>query len=267
MANLKPARNGVNWTPDETAIALALYLRIPPSKYAPSSPEVQQLARTLQRTPKSVKAKLENLKRNDPARIAAGQSGLPHGAKAEETVWERYFAEGDGFVAKIDTLLTQALDHNSNPIDFSTGSFSESSNMPEGKSAMRLVAHRVNSRYFRNVVSENYENCCCITGIGTPELLIASHIKPWAISDPKTERLNAHNGLYLNALHDKAFDRGLITIDKDLRVVLSSELKKHQSAPNYKWICECEGQTIRRAKDYPPDPAFIEYHNDVVFVG
>lgn len=267
MTYVKPARDGMKWTPDETAIALALYLRIPPSKYLPSTPEVQQLARTLQRTPKSVKAKLENLKSHDPARLAMGQSGLPHGAKAEKTAWDRYFTEGDEFVGKIDALLTQALKESVIPIDFESGTFSKVSRMPEGKSAMRLIARRVNDRYFRNSVSENYDNRCCITGISTPELLIASHIKPWAVSDPKTERLNARNGLYLNALHDRAFDRGLITINKDLRMVLSTELKRHRNAPNYKWLCECEGQVIQQAREYPPDPAFIEYHNNIVFVG
>lgn len=34
-------------------------------------------------------------------------------------------------------------------------------------------------------------------------------------------RLDPQNGIALNALHDKAFDRGLITFDTELRLVCS----------------------------------------------
>ena len=46
------------------------------------------------------------------------------------------------------------------------------------------------------------------SGLAVPELLVASHIKPWKDSDSKTERTNPMNGLTLNALHDKRFDNG-----------------------------------------------------------
>jgi len=52
-----------------------------------------------------------------------------------------------------------------------------------------------------------------------PELLIASHIIPWARDDKN--RMNPANGLCLNALHDKAFDKGLITITPDFVVRIS----------------------------------------------
>ena len=68
--------------------------------------------------------------------------------------------------------------------------------------------------FFRMSVLMSYGNACCITGLKNKELLVASHIKPWSVSNIKTERTNPSNGLCLNAMHDKAFDRGLITIDK-----------------------------------------------------
>ena len=69
---------------------------------------------------------------------------------------------------------------------------------------MRLSKARVNQRFFRDLILDNYQSQCCLTGIAVPDLLIASHIVPWA-DDPKN-RLNPCNGLCLNALHDKAFD-------------------------------------------------------------
>jgi predicted restriction endonuclease len=61
---------------------------------------------------------------------------------------------------------------------------------------------------------------------GTPiaELLIASHIVPW--SDDETIRLNPTNGLCLCALHDRGFDRGLMTISPDYDVIISSKIRQ-----------------------------------------
>ena len=62
-----------------------------------------------------------------------------------------------------------------------------------------------------------------------PRLLVASHIKPW--SDFPNDRLNPCNGLCLSSLHDAAFDFGLITLDEDLKVVLSKQLRRHFPEP------------------------------------
>ena len=51
---------------------------------------------------------------------------------------------------------------------------------------------------------------------------MASHIVPWRVD--KRNRVNPRNGLLLSALHDKAFDIGLITIDDDMTVRVS---RKH----------------------------------------
>ena len=50
--------------------------------------------------------------------------------------------------------------------------------------------------------------------INEESLLIASHIKPWAVSDSK-ERIDPNNGFILSPLYDKLFDRGYITFSDD----------------------------------------------------
>lgn len=95
-------------------------------------------------------------------------------------------------------------------------------------------------------------------------LLVASHIKPWAASDPKAERLAPDNGLLLNALHDKAFDQGLITITKDLKIVVSSAVS--HNAPENDCLWRYNGETIAPPRRFSPRADFIEYHNDVVFI-
>ena len=51
---------------------------------------------------------------------------------------------------------------------------------------------------------------CPITMINDERLLIASHIKPWAVSSDD-EKLDPKNGFMLSPLYDKLFDRGLMT--------------------------------------------------------
>ena len=63
-----------------------------------------------------------------------------------------------------------------------------------------------------------------------PSLLIASHIKPWKDSDPKTERTNPCNGLSLNTLHHNAFDDGIFTIDTDYRILISKTAKERYTS-------------------------------------
>lgn len=134
----------------------------------------------------------------------------------------------------------------------------------------QTVQVRVGQNYFRNAVLSAYENHCCMTGISVPEFLIASHIKPWKASDDKKEKANPRNGLCLNALHDKAFDLGFITVDKNtLQIIVAESLKTFAKLDETtkNWIVACEGEPIILPHRSSPDKLFLEYHNDVVFRG
>ena len=54
-------------------------------------------------------------------------------------------------------------------------------------------------------------------------LLNASHIIPWSVD--KMRRADPRNGLSLCVLHDRAFDRGLIAVDEDFRIILSEKVR------------------------------------------
>lgn len=83
------------------------------------------------------------------------------------------------------------------------------------------VKQRVGQDYFRRGLLALWNGRCAITGLAVPELLRASHAKPWKDASDR-ERLDVYNGLLLAAHLDAAFDAGLITIAKD-GVVLVSE--------------------------------------------
>ena len=77
--------------------------------------------------------------------------------------------------------------------------------------------------YFRDEVVDVCKGRCVVTGIDNVGLLIASHIKPWKVSDD-VERLDGHNGLLLSPHIDKLFDSGYITFSSDGDVIRSKYL-------------------------------------------
>ncbi len=95
----------------------------------------------------------------------------------------------------------------------------------KGLSRETVIKQRVNQNVFRNMVLNNYDFRCAITGINVPELPIASHIIPWA--ENEENRLNPENGICLSPLYDKAFDKGFIGISPEYRVLISKDLKEY----------------------------------------
>lgn len=110
-----------------------------------------------------------------------------------------------------------------------------------------------------------YRRRCCITGLATPELLIASHIVPWHTD--QANRVNPRNGLLLSALHDRAFDSGLITIAEDMTVRVGSGLANETDRFFAQAIGAYDGRSIKLAQKFQPKREFLEYHREEVFRG
>jgi predicted restriction endonuclease len=66
-----------------------------------------------------------------------------------------------------------------------------------------------------------WEGRCAITGLAVPELLRASHIKPWSACETDAERLDVFNGILLAPHFDAVFDLGFITLNERGEVVVS----------------------------------------------
>jgi putative restriction endonuclease len=96
-----------------------------------------------------------------------------------------------------------------------------------GKEAVRSVRVRSNQNLFRLMILKIYNESCCITGLNIPEVNRASHIIPW--SENTGQRLNPRNGLCLSATYDAAFDKNLISLDEDYRIIISKEISDHYS--------------------------------------
>jgi len=96
--------------------------------------------------------------------------------------------------------------------------------LPRSTEAERLVVARIGQDVFRKGLLDYGEGRCVISGLAVPELLRASHIKPWADCDRDTERLDVFNGLLLSANLDAAFDGGFISVKDDGTVLVSGAL-------------------------------------------
>lgn len=84
---------------------------------------------------------------------------------------------------------------------------------------IQLIKSRIGQGRFR---LDLLDNCgkCPMTEIDDPQLLIASHIKPWSVST-NAERLDIHNGLMFTPTFDKLFDNGLISFEDNKRIIIS----------------------------------------------
>ena len=94
----------------------------------------------------------------------------------------------------------------------------------KGQERETVIKTRVNQGVFRELLLKRYNNCC-LCKIANPQLLVASHIKPWAKSKPD-EKLNPGNGFLLCPAHDKLFDLGLISFEDDGQIIISTELSE-----------------------------------------
>ncbi|MCX6847588.1 MAG: HNH endonuclease [Verrucomicrobia bacterium] len=97
-------------------------------------------------------------------------------------------------------------------------------NPPSTTEVLALVKQRRGQELFRKAQMDYWGGACAITGIDVPELLRASHAKPWARCETDQERLNAFNGFLLCSHIDALFDCGLMTFDELGTAVFSPRL-------------------------------------------
>ncbi|PSW10327.1 HNH endonuclease [Photobacterium rosenbergii] len=123
------------------------------------------------------------------------------------------------------------------------------------------AARRSKQSVFSNKVKNNYGNTCALCGIQTKSFLIGSHIIPWA--KRKDIRLDPSNGISLCVMHDKLFDSGYITLNADLKVVVSDAVNQD---PSLQAITELiKGKKLRKPKKSPPKKEYLDYHREKVF--
>jgi putative restriction endonuclease len=203
--------------------------------------------------------KIGNFGSLDPELKKRGIKGLRNASRLDQAVWNEFQYDWQSLIEESEQLIAEreraAGVPPQNFEDVEEG----------GKDRMGVRRVRENQYLFRSAILSAYEHKCCITGIDIETLLVASHIKPWAESD-RTERLNPQNGLCLNALHDRAFDRGIVSIADDYSVVVSSRIAYSANDAVLKFLVGYNGGKINLPSRFLPRSDFLAWHRDNVFM-
>jgi len=250
------------WTKDELKLAFHLYCQLPFGKLHSRNPRIIELADLIGRTSSSVAMKLVNFASLDPAITDTGRKGLGNASELDRAVWAEFNADWARLATECEAILARL---GGVPAVPAAKEVLIDSNNYVGSSRATTVQTRIGQGFFRAAVLASYDLKCCMTGLSIPELLVASHIVPWA-ADEKN-RLNPRNGLCLSSLHDRAFDAGLITVTEKHVVKVSGRLKK--AKPNWlnsRALCDLDGKPIQLPDRFYPDPEFLRYHQKNVFV-
>lgn len=132
----------------------------------------------------------------------------------------------------------------------------DSAHLSDETEVDRQNKKRIGQDLLRKELLSIHNNRCELTGIDNPELLRASHIKPWATCSSSKERLDVNNCLLLSALWDAAFDEGFVTIDQSGFPVFSKVLTQN-SVSSLVWKL--------RINIEPPRQKFLDWHRRHVF--
>lgn len=254
---------GRAWSREELLVAFGLYCRLPFGQLQSRNREIVRVSGLMGRTPSAVSMKACNFASFDPVHQARGIVGLKNASRADGELFAQFLLEPDEVAIQVERAWDEV--QLSGGRDSGEPTFQE---VPDGPSEVeRVVRTRRLQRFFRSSVLASYEGRCALTGLAVPGLLNASHIVPWSADEHR--RADPRNGLCLNALHDRAFDRGLITIDDSMRIVVSDRLRSGdpERLPDVhrRWLLEIEGTTLRAPHRFTPDAAALTFHREHVF--
>jgi predicted restriction endonuclease len=256
----------IAWTRQQLLVAFSLYCKMPFGKMHSRNPEIIEYAGLLGRTPSALAMKLTNIASLDPVITATGRKGLKGASKADRNMWEEMQTDWESFVLQSEKAISEALTQTPVEKSFSQDDPAQPEEQRGYRGKNRIVQSttRVGQNFFRKAVLSAYNNKCCITGLSVPQLLVASHIIPWSVD--QENRLNPSNGLALSMLHDKAFDSGLITVDSDMKVCVSSKIKTSRNDTFFSTALQkYHGRSILQSEKFRPYEEFLEYHRENIF--
>ena len=258
---IKKPNKGDRWSREEMILVLNLYFKIPFMKFRTSTPEVQELAKIMGRTVNTVAIRLSNFASCDPNLTSRGIKGMNDHVKQCQPYWDEFNKNRNELIFESEKILAEYQD-----MTIEKKFEKELRDIPRGMKGETRIAEvkvRVNQHFFRDMVLTNYDGKCALTGIDLSELLVASHIIPWAANEQ--ERLNPANGICLSSLYDKAFDCGLISFQNDGHVIFSARLASNVGKDYYsRYFLPVKDSVLATPQKYELNPRFLEWHRDTV---
>lgn len=256
------------WTKDELLICLNVYHKLTFGQLDARQPVIIALAEKLNRSSNSVAMKLSNFASLDPVLKIRRIKGLSGVSRLDRETWDEFHNNLTEFASSSEEALRnlfEAPEHGEIQVIPGDGIRVKTRLTPSSTETKVVATQRRGQSYFREVVINNYDGRCGVTGLSVRELLVASHILPWA-SYP-SDRLDVRNGISLSRLHDTAFDRGLISFNDDFEMILSGRLRsflpERTVSENFGAY---EGNRLRIPEEgLTPNQEFLRKHRDEVF--
>ena len=253
----------MNWTEEQVKLAFHLYCQLPFGKLHSRNPEIVKLASLIERTPGAVAMKCTNLASLDPAITGSGRKGLSGASTLDLKVWNEFNADWERLANECEAILNRLQSKHGIPEEKPDEPIEEIDYT--GRTKKAVIQLRVGQSFFRKAVLSAYDNKCCMSGVSESRLLVASHILPW--NKDASNRLNPRNGLCLSALHDRAYDRGLITVTTDYTVRVSPVIHKQKANTLLaNSLIRLEGTKITLPSRFHPEPLFLKHHSSEVFL-
>jgi len=250
------SNNRKPWTKDQLKLAFYLYCQLPFGRLHSKNQRIIETSAIIGKTPSALAMKLVNFASLDPAVQNRGRKGLGNASVADKEIWREFHNDWEKLVTECETLFQNK---NSSVVEKELPDYT-------GETHDAIISVRHGQSFFRKAILASYQSICCISGVSLPQLLVASHIIPW--SEAKDIRLDPSNGLCLSAIHDKAFDKGLITVMPDYTVRISEELKENvNGSQQIRLLVLSNKQMIRLPEKFLPNKRFLDWHNKNIFKG
>lgn len=245
------------WTEEQVTVVLYEYCRKPFGQFQAGKDFVKSLGKLLHRSSAAVVRKVGNIASFDPQMRARGVNGLPHTAKIDQVVWEKYYGHWEQLTIDAEDIIARLRQK---PLEESVDV--DLDNLPAGTERIQEIRRRINQDFFRRCVLVSYKQTCCITGINNPALLEASHIIGW--KEDEQNRTNPENGLCLNALFHKAYDENLLGISPDYEVFISDqflgEKLKDVDKSTIEFVKSFDKKKLHLPKRFLPDRDLLDRH-------
>lgn len=202
--------------------------------------------------------KLSNFASFDPTHKNRNVKGLANASRLDRAIWEEFEAAPN----KVAAQSEEEFNRLSVPIE---SQLETEPQLPEGPTEKQLSRPmRLVQSFFSRAVLASYGFKCSFCPLEVRSLLNASHIIPWKVSVEL--RADPRNGFCLCVLHDRAFDRGLISVDEDSRLLISKRLRKTNPVPLHRvGLLDLEGQRISLPGRFLPSEKCLEHHRNSIF--
>jgi len=254
-----------NWSREQLLVALNLYCQLPFGKFHSKNPIIIVTSKLIERTPSSLAMKLCNFASLDPAITASGRKGLPGASSLDRKTWQEFQENLNEIGYESQKIMDKLAEKEKTLEQLSSNNETLNIESYYGETKKIEISSRIRQSFFRKTILSSYENRCCMSSINTNSLLIASHIVPW--SKDQKNRLNPSNGLCLSALHDKAYDQGLITVTPDFKIIVSKNLQENETSKIGKdYLLALNNKEILLPHKFLPDREFLAYHNENIFI-